>query len=97
MRFPKNVRMFDRHVGLLYTRNGTPMQINKKGMADQWAVVKTEFGLIHLEIETKSGKAVQTKDQKEWQMFIESMGGIYILARCANDIIKTIEELIYEY
>lgn len=59
-------------------------------MADLYALVSTDHGLFHVELEIKTGKAKQTKEQKQWQSFIESMGGIYILCR---DIKTVIDEL----
>ena len=48
----------------------------KKGSADIIGI--TDNG-IHIEIEIKTGKAVQTKLQKNWQRMILSKGGIYIV------------------
>jgi len=89
--FP-NIRMFDRHVGMFYTAHGTPVKINKKGMADLYALVDTVTGLIHVEIEIKSGQARQSKDQKKWQSRIELMGGLYILGRSSDQVIDELKK-----
>lgn len=88
--FPE-MRFFDRHVGMFYTVNQMPVKINKKGMADVYGLLPTKHGLIHIEIEVKSGQARQSKDQKKWQQFIESMGGLYIMARSPSDVIEKIK------
>lgn len=77
-RFPK-IRVFQRHVGLFYTKNGTPIRINTPGMSDLWAVYPTQHGLLHIEYEAKSGASKQSKEQKVWQKFIESNNGLYII------------------
>lgn len=86
------VRLFDRHVGLFFRDNLTPVKINKPGMADIWGILKTFRGLLHIEIEVKTGDAVLKKDQKIWKEFILSMGGIYIEARNSEDAINRIKK-----
>lgn len=92
--FSKSLRLWDRHVGLLYTKNGNGMMINEKGQADCWGVFSCHSILIHVEVEFKSGNAVQTKEQKMWQSFIESMGGCYILCRTEDCIIEKLTEYL---
>ena len=86
-----DIRFFKRHVGLFYTRRGTPVKINHSGMADLWALYKTENGLLHIEAEVKSGNAKQTKKQKDWENFIKTRGGIYLIVR--DDYNTTINQL----
>lgn len=97
----ENVRPFDRHVGkFVLTRFFIDLKagrckiwdwkrylitINRKGMADCYLLIPTKHGLIHVEVEAKSGKAIQKKEQKNWQRMIESIGGIYILLRDEHD------------
>ena len=87
--FP-NARIFDRHVGLFYRKNGNPIKINKKGMADMWAIMPGPYGLIHLEFEIKSGDGQLTREQKAWQKQIRAMGGLYFVVR---DTKKTLMDL----
>lgn len=89
--FPKELRLYDRHVGLLYTRNGNAMMINRKGMADCYGYFSCHSILVHIEIEFKSGNARQTKEQKMWQNHIESMGGCFILCREEDDIVDKLK------
>lgn len=80
-KFPSAL-ILDRHVGLFITTRGTPVKINKKGMADLWML----YNGIHVEIEIKTGKARQTKEQLQWQKTIESKGSLYLLARSVDDV-----------
>ena len=80
--------IFDRHVGLFYIKRIVkgigkllPIKINKKGMADCYGLITTKYGLIHIEIEFKSGAAIQTKEQKEWEKFTRCKKGSYFLVR----------------
>lgn len=43
-------------------------------------------------IECKTGKAVQSQVQKDWQSFVESRGAIYILARRPEDPLPILNE-----
>lgn len=92
--FGKSVRCFDRHVGLFYTQYGAKVQINKKGMADLYILFSCHNILVHIEAEAKTGNAVQSKAQKDWQSFIESMGGCYVLFRSEQDLIDGIENYL---
>jgi hypothetical protein len=75
-------RFFERHVGMFYRRNGIPIKINQKGMADVWGVVDG----VHIEIEFKTGKARQTKEQKSWEKVVKSFGGKYYVIRDVKEI-----------
>ena len=92
--FPKQLRLFDRHVGLLYTKDGKAMMINEKGQADCWGWFSCHNILVHVEVEFKTGKAVQRPEQKMWQEYIESVGGCYILCRTENCIIEQLEKYL---
>lgn len=63
-------------------------------MADLWGLIPTPNGLIHIEIEVKTGSARQSKDQKNWEKFINGMGGIYIVARDPIETEKRLKSLI---
>ncbi len=110
-----NSRCFDRHVGkFLVVRfikdllSGNCkisdhkryyIQINRAGMADLYVLIPTKYGLIHIEVEAKTGKAKLSSHQKIWRDFIvKRMGGIYILMRdeydAVTEIKKELENLI---
>lgn len=92
-RLKEKVRIFDRHVGLFYTKNGNSIKINEKGMADLYLILNSPHGLIHVEIEIKTGNARQSTVQKNWQKFIESMGGLYFVVK---DIEKDTQKVLNE-
>jgi hypothetical protein len=60
------------------TRYGTP------GQPDIMGLIGPEGKFLG--IECKSDKGKQTEEQKTWQNMIESLGGIYILARSIDDV-----------
>jgi len=41
---------------------------------------------VRLEIEVKSPRGRQTKDQRAWQQMIERFGGVYVLARSVEAV-----------
>ena len=67
------------------------MKINNPGMADAYGLLKTNMGLIHLEFEFKTGKAVQTKEQKNWENFIVGMNGFFLVVRDEGQAVKQIK------
>jgi len=96
-------------VGLLYSvrwnQNGgvssaVPIHVGTVGQADLNGTVSIRIGArrvgVRLEIEIKSGQASQTKEQKSWQRMTEALGGIYILARSAEDAAQQLELKIAE-
>ena len=63
-------------------------------MADVWGLIPSQNGLIHIEIEIKTGTGRQSKAQKVWEKFIQNMGGIYIVAREPDQTINELKSLI---
>lgn len=92
-KFP-TIRIFQRHVGQFYTMRGTPIKINKKGMSDAWAWFPVDGKVIAFEFEIKTGKAVQTKEQKNWEKFCGGMCVNYLTVRDVDDALEQIEEII---
>jgi len=88
-----NLYLFDRHVGLFFTKNGTPLKIGMNGQADVWGLYSTPYALYSVEIEFKTGNSKQSEDQKNWQKFIESKNGLYFLVRHEDDH-KRIKKLL---
>jgi hypothetical protein len=93
-----NLRVFDRTVGLFYAKrinngiiNYVPVKINSNGMADAYGLLKTNSGIIHLEFEFKTGKAVQTEDQKNWEKFIINMNGYFLVVRDEKQAVNQIK------
>lgn len=76
-----NIRIFDRTVGLFYTRRGTPVKVGVNGSSDCYAYYKTGNGIMIFDLEFKTGNARQSRDQIMWQEFVESYGGLYVIVR----------------
>jgi hypothetical protein len=89
--FPQS-RFFQRHVGLFYTKNKSPISIGIKGQADAYILLHYKGNLLNVEVEFKTGSATQTKEQKNWQKTITDLGGLYILCRNEQDIITEIKK-----
>lgn len=58
-----------------------------KGSADILGILQ---GGKLLAIEVKTGKAVQTKEQKNFQKMVTFFGGEYVLARCLEDVLTAL-------
>ena len=85
-----DAKIFERHVGSFrYLKSNGVIKINKKGMADLWML----YGGHHFEIEIKSGKAKQTKDQKKWEKIVNECGSHYLVMRSVDDI-ELLDEFI---
>ena len=63
-------------------------------MADVYGLIPSRFGLIHIEMEFKSGGGRLDPDQKKWKTFITEMGGHYFEVRDFETIQKEIEAII---
>lgn len=72
-------------------RVGTVGQADLNGILSVTLKDGTKIG-VRLEIEIKSGKARQTPEQKIFQRIIEDLGGIYIIARHPDKLIKDIRD-----
>ena len=78
--FPE-ARIRDNPTGMFYTKNGTPIKVNRPGTPDLELRLPTKNGLIILEYEIKTGESKQSKVQKTWQKNTESMNGFYLVVR----------------
>lgn len=102
--FPKNLRLFDRHVGLFYKKRVQggvveylPISINRKGMADVYGAMTLENGYgqkmaLHCELEFKTGKGKLTPEQETWRDFCKNMGWLWYLIRDENIFIQEIKK-----
>lgn len=81
-KFP-GAKIFERHVGYFrYLRSNGVIKINHKGMCDLWVIYKGRL----IELEIKTGKARQTKDQKRWEEIITEAGFEYYVIRSIEDL-----------
>ena len=75
------------NVGRAQTRRGSVVQFGVPGQAD---IMGVRNG-YHFEIECKSGRGRQTKDQRNWQDRVCRAGAVYIVGRdpeqAARDLI----------
>lgn len=83
-----NARFYPRHTGVFFTRNGTPITINRPGMSDYWAWFPVNGFTHHIEIEAKSGSAVLSKEQKKWRAHCERMNIQFFLVTSENTLIQ---------
>lgn len=69
--------------GALQTKNGHFVRFGAKGSPD--ILVLTEGGyLVQLEVKTAKGR--QSKEQKEWQKRSEELGAEYYVVRSIEDV-----------
>lgn len=66
------------------------------GMADLNGIIKIGPYGVRIEVEIKTGKARQSTKQRAYQRMIESLGGIYIVARSEEQAVKELREKIEE-
>lgn len=72
--------------------SGQVVRFGVKGQADLTGILP---GGRRLEIEVKTATGRQSKEQIAYQRMIESLGGVYILARSPHDVAKRLEQLGY--
>ena len=106
----RDTRIFKAVVGLFYSvrwnqtgavSSAIPIKCGIKGQADLHGLVSIRVAgrvrvAVRLEVEAKSGEATQTLEQKNWQRMVESLGGIYILARSPDDAEQQLNSKIAE-
>ena len=71
-------RLWSNNTGTVFTR-GRKISFGLTGSSDIIGLRRCDGKFLAIEI--KTGKAVQSKKQKDFQKMIEAFGGIYILAR----------------
>lgn len=67
------------------------IQFGIKGQADLTGILP---GGTRLEIEVKSSKGKQRKDQKVFGNMIEKKGGLYVLAKSTGDVADAIDSFL---
>lgn len=79
----RDLRVWRANAGAaLDTRTGRMVTFGLKGQADISGVM---VGGVRLEIEVKSSRGKQRKEQRAFQRMIWGMGGCYVLARSVED------------
>lgn len=92
-----DARIFFRDVGVFRTMDGSRVvRMGVAGQADLYVLAPCEVTgkILYIEIEVKTEKGRQSKDQKVWEKFIEGMGGLYLVARPSNvdEVIQKIKD-----
>lgn len=64
-----------------------------RGMADLSGILSPSGKRLELEVKNEIGQ--QSEHQRAWQAMIESMGGVYILARSAEDALEQLRKRGY--
>lgn len=84
-----SVRLWRQNAGKALDPSGRYfIQLAPKGASDLVGIVRRPVcGCgVHLAVETK-GAGRQTEEQKRFQAMIESLGGIYVVARSPQDVL----------
>ena len=68
--------------------NNKLVKFGLQGSADIIGLMKPHGRFLAIEVKTEKGR--QSESQKRFQRMIEDMGGLYILARSPEDVIKAL-------
>jgi hypothetical protein len=75
--------------GDILIKSGYPVRFGLPGSADILGLISPSGRLIAIEVKTETGK--QSEQQKAFAKMIKRMGGVYILARSADEAVKKLE------
>lgn len=78
------------NVGQAVTRRGAVVKFGLPGQADIAGCCDGK----HIEIEVKTGAAVQRKGQKDWQAAIHAARGTYIVARSVDEALDGVRRAV---
>jgi hypothetical protein len=78
------------NVGAALDRNGRKITFGKPGQADIMGVVRGGY----VAIETKSKDGSLSPEQREFRDKVRAAGGLYIVARCLEDALNPVLELL---
>ena len=79
-----DLRLWRANTGAAVRRGGGLVRFGVPGQADISGIMRPSGRRI--EIECKTTRGTQSKDQRAWQRMIEWAGGLYILARRIEDV-----------
>lgn len=82
-------RVWEQPTGVAYRDNRAPIHYGVKGGADISGIV---FDGRRLEIEVKTGKAVQQQNQVFFMEMIRKHNGIYVVARSVEGAIMAVKQ-----
>ena len=78
------VRVFRQNVGAAKLRGHNMVKFGTPGQGDLRMIVSPLGRLVEIEVKTPKGQ--QSTPQRNYQRMLEAHGGIYILARCVEDV-----------
>lgn len=81
-------RFWENPTGVAFRPNMPPIHYGFKGSADITGIL---VGGKRIEIEVKTGKAVQQDNQKRFQAMIAGFGGFYFVARSIEEAVTYIQ------
>ena len=92
-------RLFRRHVGTLYARDGTPIRVGVPGQADLdgWfpvTITPTMVGktiAVYIAVEVKSEEGRLTKNQSQFLSIVNQAGGIGVMARSEQQALDLVQ------
>lgn len=91
-KFQPHIRFWRNNVGAFKNENGRLIRFGLVGSADIQGIISPNGKMLCIECKTKIGK--QREEQKRYEKMITEMGGIYILARSVEDVIKPLTNII---
>jgi hypothetical protein len=89
------LRLWRQQAGMVWA-GSHPIHLAPKGAADLTGIIHRGkwFGRrIEVECKRRDG-GIQSKEQKEWQEFIEENGGIYLLVHSGQDFLQQLVHYI---
>ena len=90
-----DTRLWNNPTGLGLTRDGSrTIAFGLPGSADLIGLFRPSGRF--LAVECKSARGRQSLQQKRFQAMIESMGGVYLLVRSANEALSQLEPYLHE-
>lgn len=85
-----NIRIWKNATGVAQTMNGSVIRFGLTGSPDLIGIIKGSGKFLG--VECKTGQAVQTRAQKNFESMVKSFGGVYIVARDVKGLLKDLAQ-----
>ena len=82
----RDIRVWRNQTGALPDVRGRLVRFGLVGSSDILGVMAPAGRILAIEVKSPTGR--QTESQHNFQRMVESMGGLYILARSVEDVIR---------
>jgi hypothetical protein len=89
----ENIRVWKSQVAMAKV-GSRYLKFGVKGLPDITGIIRVRDRGIFLGIEAKTGKAVQSIQQKKFEQMIKKLGGFYMVARSVDDARDFCERLM---